>query len=210
MRVRVGMLNRLAYGDTVYGPGDEFDIPDEAAGNWLRTGMVSPVEPLSDAEWIALVTPEPKASAPDPAEYAKPLVKPGKAAKSAPRKRKAGGVCAQPGCPEFVPDGGKCPAHRRVSSTTGERYRSSQREVPKGRRTAFARLSRAFLREHPICAGEQCDKVNPLVRNAATETHHIDGLGLAGPRWNDESNWLACCKSCHAVYTGRDFGFGSH
>ncbi|MBT2390375.1 HNH endonuclease [Streptomyces sp. ISL-1] len=49
-----------------------------------------------------------------------------------------------------------------------------------------------------------------MVRNAATETHHIDGLGLAGPRWNDESNWLACCKSCHAVYTGRDFGFGSH
>jgi hypothetical protein len=205
MRLRAN--SRFEWEGRLIQRGDELEVADTAARSLCANGLCDMADgsPLPAGLHYGI----PETVQPDPAEYAKPLANPGKAPKRPRKAHKAGSVCAQPGCPEYVPDGGKCSAHRRVSSTTGKPYRSSQRKVPGGRRTTFARMSKAFLREHPTCEGEGCSAVNPLSRNPATETHHIDSLGLVGPRWDDKSNWLACCKSCHARYTGREFGFGA-
>ncbi|PGH49938.1 HNH endonuclease signature motif containing protein [Streptomyces sp. Ru87] len=96
-----------------------------------------------------------------------------------------------------------------MDARTGKPYRSGNRKVPKGRRTRFATLSRAYLRQHPLCESPWCaDQPEPL-RPASTEVHHIDSLGLAGPRWNLPSNWLAVCHRCHSRYTAQDYGFGA-
>ena len=199
MRIRVATFRHIYWDGQQYGASEELDVPDAVARTYFQLGHAFPADGVS----VPAAVPEPE---PISDEYRKPLTRPVEPRK-APRKRTAGAVCAQPDCPAFVPEGGKCAAHKGVSSTTGKRYHSSQRRVPKGRRTAFASKSRAYLRDHPVCEGERCSEVNPLTRNAATEVHHLDSLGLAGPRWDDESNWLACCKACHAVFTGRDYGF---
>lgn len=206
MRLRVGMGRRLLYQGVTYIAGDELEIPDDKARGWLLSGLVVPADGIYPDGLSSGPTAAPT-DEPPPAEYAKPLRKPGRERRPA-KQHKAGFICAQPGCPEWVPNGGKCAAHKRVSSATGKPYQSSQRNVPSGRRTRWAELSRAYLRKHEICEGERCGEVNPLARNRATEVHHLDSLGLAGPRWNDETNWLAVCHACHAVYTGRDYGFG--
>lgn len=205
MKLRVGLGRRLEYEGTAYYSGDELDVSDENAAAFLRTGLVVPADGVWPADLLTAPSEPPRAA---PAEYEKPLRAPGPAKPPRKHKSRAGSICAHPRCPEWVPDGGKCPAHKRVSSVTGKPYQSSQRNVPAGRRTRWAALSRAYLRTHEYCEGERCAEVNPLTRNRATEVHHLDSLGLAGPRWNDESNWLPVCKACHSVYTGRDFGFG--
>ncbi|MET8130346.1 hypothetical protein [Streptomyces sp. NPDC005231] len=40
MRLRVGMFRALVYDGTEYSGGDEFEVPDESAAQWLHTGLV--------------------------------------------------------------------------------------------------------------------------------------------------------------------------
>lgn len=44
MRLRVGSFCRLVYQGTEYSGGGEFDVPDESAEQWLRTGLVTPAD----------------------------------------------------------------------------------------------------------------------------------------------------------------------
>ncbi|MGW3779980.1 hypothetical protein [Streptomyces sp. NPDC005091] len=42
MRLRVGFGRHLVYGGQQYDQGDTFEVPDESAARWLRTGLVLP------------------------------------------------------------------------------------------------------------------------------------------------------------------------
>ena len=57
-------------------------------------------------------------------------------------------------------------------------------------------LRRRFLVEHPVC---ECP--DPECREPATEVHHVDGLGLDGPRAYDWDNLQALTKRCHSRIT---------
>ncbi|MDQ8706768.1 HNH endonuclease signature motif containing protein [Streptomyces sp. LHD-70] len=108
-------------------------------------------------------------------------------------------TCPVAGCP--CPTWrGKCRAHAR-SSSTGRRYRDSYRSSQRDR---WARASRAYLREHPLCESESCSAIAAPLRPSATEVDHVDGLGLQGPRSFDPSNWQALCKSCHSRKTASE------
>ncbi|MFF4547461.1 hypothetical protein ACFY1J_25065 [Streptomyces sp. NPDC001406] len=47
MRLRVALGRYLSYGGQQYQQGDEFEVADESAAQWLRTGLVPP----ADGDW---------------------------------------------------------------------------------------------------------------------------------------------------------------
>ncbi|WP_328880214.1 HNH endonuclease [Streptomyces sp. NBC_00299] len=65
-------------------------------------------------------------------------------------------------------------------------------------------MAKAYLREHQLCASEECSAIPAPLRPAATEVDHIDALGLQGPRWDDPTNWQSLCHSCHSAKTARE------
>jgi 5-methylcytosine-specific restriction protein A len=201
MKVKVGIFNRLFHDGHLYGPGDVLDVPDESAANWLRTALVSPVEPMPDAELIALMSepaavPEPAAPAatPEPATQAHEECDPG------PRPKSARGmqVCPVAGCPCLTWKG-KCSSHQRTNSATGRRYHDSYEAAPSSLRTRWDKASRAYLREHPWCVDPSHQPAIAAPRAAVVD--HIDGLSLAGPRGFDPENWQALCAACHGRKT---------
>ena len=71
-------------------------------------------------------------------------------------------------------------------------------------------ISREFLRLHPVCESETCERLPLLARPKSIVTDHIDGLGLHGPRAYDATNFMALCLPCHARKTIRhDGGLGN-
>lgn len=58
----------------------------------------------------------------------------------------------------------------------------------------WRRLSTRVLRERITCEDGDCNAL-------ATEVHHIDGLGPAGPRGYDRDNLLALCNRHHSAIT---------
>ncbi|MGW0628898.1 HNH endonuclease [Streptomyces sp. NPDC002758] len=123
-----------------------------------------------------------------------------------PRKPgKAYAACSVPGCGCQVVSG-KCRAHARSSTTTGERYRDSYADNPSDL-TRWRRLSTAYLRDHPLCESERCSAIPAPLRPAARQVDHIDALALKGPRAWDPDNWQALCVPCHSRKTaGETFG----
>ncbi|MEK0100197.1 HNH endonuclease signature motif containing protein [Streptomyces sp. A475] len=201
MRVKVGSFRHLYFDGHMYGPNDELDIPDESAANWLRTAMVTPIEPMSDAELIALMSepatepkPAPPASAPEPVTQAHEECDPG------PRPKSARGmqVCPVADCPCLTWKG-KCSAHQRTNSATGRRYHDSYRAAPSALRTRWDKASRAYLQRQPYC--EDASHQPAITAPRAAVVDHVDGLSLAGPRGFDPENWQALCTACHGRKT---------
>lgn len=74
----------------------------------------------------------------------------------------------------------------------------------------WRQTSRAYLAEHPLCECVRCAAVPEYLRDIATETDHVDGLGPSGPRGFDWGNLQALSKRHHAVKTAKhDGGFGN-
>lgn len=61
-------------------------------------------------------------------------------------------------------------------------------------RRRWRRLSSRILTQRPTCEHAGCQR-------PATEVHHVDGLGPAGPRGYDPTNLLALCTPHHAATT---------
>lgn len=70
----------------------------------------------------------------------------------------------------------------------------------------WRRLRKQVIREEPFCPGlpgdGHCDA-------PTTDVHHLDGLGLTGPRGYDRTNLQALCHPCHARITAREHGWGA-
>jgi 5-methylcytosine-specific restriction protein A len=156
-----------------------------ADGDWRGITPGTPTAPSeASTEPSEGVTHEPCDPGPKPAKH-----------------RGAMQVCPVADCP-CLTWSGKCSAHAR-SNAKGHRYRDSY-ATTHSRRTRWAHPSRAYLRDHALCESVECAAIPAPLRPAATETDHVDGLGLQGPRWDDPSNWQALCKPCHSRKTARE------
>lgn len=104
-------------------------------------------------------------------------------------------VCAEHLCPELVPDGRWCAAHKPK--------RPKDRRPSAGARGYDARWRRfraGFLKRHPTCV---------VCGGVATVVDHLDGLGPLGPRGYDETNCAPMCKRHHDQKTAAvDGAFG--
>jgi 5-methylcytosine-specific restriction protein A len=89
-----------------------------------------------------------------------------------------------------ISDQRRCPKHRK-------RKASPKREATMGtgkRGAAWRKLRAEYLRVHPRC---ECD--DPSCALPAEHVHHLDGLGVTGPRGFDPANLRALSVSCHAA-----------
>ncbi|MFI6373577.1 HNH endonuclease [Streptomyces sp. NPDC050546] len=192
IQLRVGFGRQFVYGGVQRSSGEDFEGPAAL----LATGLVVP----ADGDWRGIAPgaptkpPEAPTEPPSVHEPCDPGPKPAK-------HRGAMQVCPVAGCP-CLTWSGKCPAHAR-SNSRGQRYRDSY-AATNSRLTRWSHLSRAFLRAHQTCESAECAAIPAPLRPAATETDHIDGLGLQGPRWDDPANWQALCKPCHSRKTASE------
>ncbi|WP_455359977.1 HNH endonuclease [Streptomyces sp. SYSU K21746] len=204
MRLRVGASRRLVYQDVTYYEDEEFDVPDENAAQWLRSGYVLP----ADGEWPEGVykSVRPQAQAPEPDSGAAPSnAHPECDPRDKPKNaRSSMQVCPVVGC-HCQTWKGKCRAHAR-SRSDGKRYGDSHNDSP-SLRARWDRTKREYLRANPYCECQECAAVPEPLRLAATEVDHIDGLGLQGPRAFDWSNLQSLTKAHHSRKTaGESFG----
>jgi hypothetical protein len=201
MRLRVGFGRHLFYAGQQYQQGDDIEVPDETAANWLGTGLVLP----ADGVWLEDVhsTPAPRAK---PA--ALPAAKPGEyvahepcdpGAKPPDVKRPSLAVCPVAGCPCLTWNG-ECAECRRIHN----RHRTRKPEHKAYGRKAWQLARTAYLREHPLCECDDCTLIAEPRRPAAQVVDHIDGLGALGPRAHDWSNLRSMTKRCHDARTMRD------
>ena len=65
----------------------------------------------------------------------------------------------------------------------------------------WRRLRARILRERPFC---ECGCGKP-----STDVHHLDGLGLNGPRGYDPANLQALAHDCHSRITAGEHGWGA-
>ena len=112
--------------------------------------------------------------------------------------------CQHPGCRNYAETGKRfCKEHLK-DGYEYDRYRGTRSQ--RGYTNAWLRLSRAFLKAHPLCA--ECQRQGRLT--AATEVDHIiPHKGNKDLFWN-EDNLQALCHECHSRKTGKeDGGFGN-
>lgn len=103
--------------------------------------------------------------------------------------------CAHPGCPGLVPRGKKyCDAH---APAHPEETRSAS---SRGYTSRWRRLSKAFLRAHPLCA--ECQR-NGRTTAAEVVDHITPHRGDPELFW-DRANWQPLCKKCHDTKTYRE------
>lgn len=204
LRLRVATFCRLDYQGTEYRAGHEFDVSDESAPQWLRTGLVVP----ADGIWPEDAAPPPKPPAvPAESRPTKPAAKPGEyvahdPCEADPRpkgKRLSRAVCSVAGCP-CMTWGGECAECKRVHN----RHRTRKREHKAYQGKEWQRTRREYLRAHPLCECDNCVQIAVPLRPAASVVDHIDGLGALGPRAHDWSNLRAMTKRCHDRRTMRD------
>ena len=100
--------------------------------------------------------------------------------------------CRHPGCPKLVPKGQKyCDEH---ASLPPEEVRSAAARCYGSR---WRRLSKSFLRAHPLCA--QCQREGKYVK--ATVVDHICPHRGDPVLFWDQSNLQPLCKHHHDVET---------
>lgn len=207
MRLRVGLFHSLVYDGTLYRGGDEFEVPDENAAQWLRTGLVSPV---GEAWPEGVYAPPSAPPAPSNPKGRKPAAacpcEPGDRPKDL--RRKSMQRCPVDECQCFTWRG-KCKAHARTRSADGKAYGTGHRNVDADLMRQWKRVRAAYLDAHPYCECDECSPIAEPLRPSATEVDHIDGLGLLGPRRFDSGNLQSLTKAHHSRKTAREsFGHG--
>jgi 5-methylcytosine-specific restriction protein A len=101
--------------------------------------------------------------------------------------------CVHPGCVILVTRG-LCRAH--AKSEQRERDLKNGSPTSRGYNSKWVRASKAFLREHPLCACEQCMSGQLRVTPATVVDHIRPHKGDQKLFW-DKSNWQAMAKRCH-------------
>lgn len=96
--------------------------------------------------------------------------------------------CTEPGCPNLVGKGSRCPEHN------PSRQRGSSTEQGYGHRWRVARI--AFLAANPFC---WCGELATVV------DHITPHKGDAGLFWSRD-NWQSLCKRHHDRKTAREDG----
>jgi 5-methylcytosine-specific restriction protein A len=199
MKLRVGSFHSLVYNGTYYQGGDEFEVPDENAAQWRDTRMVLPAE----GQWPEDVHSEPEPPKARRKTRGRP---PSKATCPCPTpERKNGGafaVCSVPGCPCPVVSG-KCRAHSRTSSNTGDKY-VSWHDVDSRTLIRWRKLSQRIRRERPLCESDECAALPEPLRPASRHVDHIDDRGLKGPKAFEPDNLQALCVACHSRKTASE------
>ena len=105
--------------------------------------------------------------------------------------------CAQPGCPELVSQGTRCPRHQLPRAA---------REVPRptatqrGYGSQWSRLRAQYLAAHPYCADPFNRHPHTLVGGQVVD--HIRPRALGGADAN--SNLQTLCQACHNYKTAHD------
>lgn len=110
---------------------------------------------------------------------------------------KALSVCTTHGCPVLT-SGGRCEACKVAARV------KRPKTAAKGYDARWQATRRAFLAANPYCMCDDCMALPAVMRPAATEVDHIDGLGPLGPRGHDWSNLRSMTKTHHARRTARD------
>ena len=103
--------------------------------------------------------------------------------------------CRHPGCAALV----------KSTETYCEKHKSLHPEVTRsaskrGYGSRWQKASRAFLREHPLCA--ECLKRGRYTQ-ATVVDHIVPHRGDSKLFW-DSSNWQPLCKPCHDRKTGSE------
>jgi 5-methylcytosine-specific restriction protein A len=108
-------------------------------------------------------------------------------------------ACVVPLCPGLVtsPHAYRCPPHQAAYDATVDARRPSS--SARGYGVGWARVRRAYLDAHPLCA--MCGALS-------TDVDHIKAKRAGGS--DHPSNLRALCHGCHSRRTGRDQpgGFG--
>jgi 5-methylcytosine-specific restriction endonuclease McrA len=102
-------------------------------------------------------------------------------------------LCAEPGCPVVLDGPGRCPRHRATAWDTWRAGQDPAKSSGYGHRWRTFRAS--LVRER----GERCQDCGAV---GPVEAHHVDRLGMTGPRAYDTTNILLLCHACH-VRAGR-------
>lgn len=124
-----------------------------------------------------------------------------------PRKRnqKAALRCTYDGCVALAVIGRRCKRHRQLLDKLDRATRGTASE--RGYNAAWARESRRYLRENPLCVCKDCIE-SGRVRAATVVDHIVPHKGDAALFW-DRSNWQSMAKRCHDRKTAtQDGGFG--
>jgi 5-methylcytosine-specific restriction protein A len=201
MRLRVILGGRLEFCGKIYGPSDEFEASEIAAGNLLRLGLVVPAD---GEEWPAGLNPSKDSIWQPPA----PMKRENKRGRPPTRKpaRIRWTPCnwvGEPRCGKLVQGGGRCPEHARMSNNTGKPY-SSWHDVPSKTLARWRKLSERIRRERPLCESGECAALFEPLRPASRHVDHIDDLGLKGPKAFDPANLQALCITCHSRKTASE------
>jgi 5-methylcytosine-specific restriction protein A len=106
--------------------------------------------------------------------------------------------CAEPRCPILVPKG-RCAQHAKAQDR--QRGTSFQR----GYDAAWARYSRAFREQHPLC-GERADGSMDSVHSRCVQqglttpaqcVDHTVPMSQGGSKW-DQNNHMSACDACNS------------
>ena len=109
-------------------------------------------------------------------------------------------VCAEPGCPRLATDT-RCEEHRKAKRRREDKRRPSSRQ--RGYDAQWERTRDEYRRRYPHCEEPGCHE-------AATDVHHLDGLGPLGPRGHDWSNLVSLCHAHHSRITATEQPGGFH
>ena len=105
-------------------------------------------------------------------------------------------ICAMPGCTELTMHT-YCQAHAYMSTVDRGIKRASATQ--RGYNTRWQKVSKMYLKEHPICECPVCAKLGR--HTTANVVHYvIPHHGNQELFW-DEENWQAMNKKCHDRHT---------
>lgn len=115
------------------------------------------------------------------------------------------GPCNRTGCPARATQGGLCGPHASQQARAYDLRRGTATQ--RGYGPAWRSTRRAYLRAHPACECPRHQAMPAWRRPAATDVHHLDGLGPHGPRGYDWGNLQALTHACHSSITAREHGW---
>lgn len=126
--------------------------------------------------------------------------------------------CSHPGCSALT-QGKYCSKHAAAHRKLDEVKRASSTE--RGYGYKWQKLSKAYLRDHPICECDDCkerpqllpahvvDHIIPHRLKQALDSGDPDRIAKAQKLFWSQKNWQAMNKQCHDRKTAReDGGFG--
>ena len=106
-------------------------------------------------------------------------------------------ICRHPGCNALTVNSTYCDTHTRQHNKDKDRYRKNA--CQRGYNTRWQKVSKLYLKEHPLCECDECKKQNKLT--TANVVHHvIPHHGNYELFW-DQANWQAMNKRCHDRHT---------